>query len=435
MNIYKKLLSGKTALSVIGLGYVGLNLAVEFSRKIPVVGYDINKDKINNLLNNMDMTGEVSTEELNNCSVLFTYDESYLRKCSVHLIAVPTPTHSNNKPNLQPLEAAVATVGRNLSKGSIVVIESTVYPGTTEEICVPILEKESGLIYKKDFFVAYSPERINPTDKVNTLKNIVKIVSGDTDETLKEVSSIYKLVLEDNVYLAPNIKVAEMSKLMENTQRNINIAFMNEMSIICNKMSINTQEVIKAASTKWNFAHYTPGLVGGHCISVDPDYLIHISEEYNYTPYLTKYSRILNDNMSSYVVDNILENLRRNNLDTKGFRMAILGVTFKEDCPDLRNSKVFEIISKLKFYQMDLVVIDPVANPFEVLNSYNIPLDGIHELKDVDGILLAVPHKEFLGFDLNKLTLDKSNNKFMFFDIKGIYDKKLENEKILEWSL
>ena len=374
MHLYDKLINREMKLSVIGLGYVGLPLAVAFSKKVGVIGFDISKEKIELYKSGIDPTNEIGDEGVKNSSVYFTNDESKLKDCNFHIVAVPTPTNDDKTPDLRPVIGASEVVGRNLSKGSIVVYESTVYPGVTEEICVPILERESGLKCGQDFKVGYSPERINPGDKVHRLENIVKIVSGMDDKTLDIVAKVYELVIEAGVYRAESIKVAEAAKLIENCQRDVMISFVNELAMIFNKMNIDTKAVIDAAGSKWNFIKMNPGLVGGHCIGVDPYYLIHRAKEIGIESQVISSSRRINDGMAKYVAENTIKSLIKANKRVKGAKVAVLGITFKEDCPDTRNTKVVDIINELKEYGIDIVVTDPVSDKNELIEEYGIGL-------------------------------------------------------------
>ncbi|MBS6503239.1 MAG: nucleotide sugar dehydrogenase [Clostridium sp.] len=444
------ILNNDTKLSVVGLGYVGLPLAVAFSKNIDVIGYDISKEKIELYKSGIDPTNEIGDEGVKNSSVYFTNDESKLKGCNFHVVAVPTPTNDDKTPDLRPVIGASEVVGKNLSKGSIVVYESTVYPGVTEEICVPILERESGLKCGQDFKVGYSPERINPGDKVHRLENIVKIVSGMDDETLDIVAKVYELVIEAGVYRAENIKVAEAAKLIENCQRDVMISFVNELAMIFNNMNIDTKAVINAAGSKWNFIKMNPGLVGGHCIGVDPYYLIHRAKEIGIESQVISASRRINDGMAKYVAENTIKSLIKANKKVNGAKVALLGVTFKEDCPDTRNTKVVDIINEVKEYGIDIIVTDPVSNKNELLEEYGIELIEFNEINNVDAIILAVSHKEYREMsieDFNKL-YSKNNildevaatkeefEKKVLIDVKGILDKNsINNEEFVYWRL
>ncbi len=437
MNLYEKIREKKEKISVIGLGYVGLPLAIEFAKKYDVVGFDINKKKLDKYLNGIDVTNEVGNETIKNTTMSFTNDENKLKDCKFHIVAVPTPINHDKTPNLDPVISASKTVGRNLTKGSIVVYESTVYPGTTEEICVPILEKESGLEFGVDFKVGYSPERINPGDKVNTLTKIVKVVSGSDEDVLEIISKVYGSIIEAGVHKAESIKVAEAAKVIENSQRDINIAFMNELSMVFNKMDIDTKAVLEAAGTKWNFLKFTPGLVGGHCIGVDPYYFVYKAEQLGYHSQIILAGRKINDDMGKYVASNIIKKMIQAEQSIKGSKVAIFGITFKENCPDVRNTRVVDIIEELEEYGVNVVVHDPVADKDEVYREYGINLVGKEELDNLDSIIFAVGHTKFeegYGFEF----LDKlyKTNKKVLIDIKHILDRKeCEERGYYYWSL
>lgn len=450
MTLYKELLDKKTKLSLVGLGYVGLPIAVAYAKKLDVIGFDINKEKIETYKSGIDPTNEIGDEGVKNSTVYFTNDEIKLRECKFHIVAVPTPTNSDNTPDLRPVEGSSVIVGRNLTKGSIVVYESTVYPGVTEEICVPILERESGLKCGQDFKVAYSPERINPGDKVHRLENIVKIVSGMDTETLDTVAKVYELVIEAGVYRAESIKVAESAKLIENCQRDVMISFVNELSMIFNKMGIDTKAVIDAAGSKWNFIKMNPGLVGGHCIGVDPYYLIHRAKEIGVESQVIAAGRKINDGMAKYVAENTVKSLIKANKRVKGAKVAVLGVTFKEDCPDTRNTKVVDIIKELKEYEIDVVVTDPVADKNGLREEYGIELKELENINSVDAVVLAVSHSEYRNMNINDFSkLYAVNNvleevavtkeleeKNVFIDVKGIMNKySVNKERFVYWRL
>ncbi|BCB05781.1 nucleotide sugar dehydrogenase [Bacillus sp. KH172YL63] len=437
MDLFTKLQNKEEKISVIGLGYVGLPLAIEFARKFKVVGFDVNTNKLEKYINGIDVTNEVGDEEVKNTTIHFTNDGQNLKDCKFHVVAVPTPINSDKTPDLTPVIGASEIVGKNLSKGSVVVFESTVYPGTTEEVCIPILEKESGLTFGVDFTVGYSPERINPGDKVNTLTKIIKIVSGSDAETLDIVSNVYGAIIEAGVYRAESIKVAEAAKVIENSQRDINIAFMNELAMVFNKMDIDTNAVLEAAGTKWNFLKFTPGLVGGHCIGVDPYYFTYKAEQLGYHSQIILAGRKINDDMGKYVASNIIKKLIKAEQPVKGSRVAVLGLTFKEDCPDVRNTKVIDIIRELEDFGIEVLVHDPVADKEEVLREYNIELVEKEELKDLNGIVLAVAHKVFK----EEYTLDFFNNLYaneqkVIVDVKSVLNRKdCEQEGYTYWSL
>ena len=422
MSIYEDLVNKKEKLSLVGLGYVGMPIAVAFAKKVQVIGFDINESKIKMYKKGVDMTREVGDEALKETTVDFTSDASRLKEAKFHIVAVPTPVNDDHTPDLTPVESATRTLGKNLTKGSIVVYESTVYPGVTEEICVPILEKESGLKCGIDFKVGYSPERINPGDKVHRLETIVKIVSGMDRESLEEIAKTYELVVEAGVHRAESIKVAEAAKVIENSQRDINIAFMNELSIIFNKMGIDTQAVLKAAGTKWNFLKFYPGLVGGHCIGVDPYYLTYKAEQLGYHSQVILSGRRINDDMGKYVAENAVKRLIKSDKNIKGAKVAILGITFKENCPDTRNSKVVDIIKELKEYEINPIVVDPVADKDEAKRLYGIELDTMDKLVDLDALIIATSHEEFKAITMKEY--DKMfKDKKVIVDVKGILNR------------
>ncbi len=427
MDLYTKIQSRQEKISLIGLGYVGMPIAVSFSRKAAVIGFDINEVKVELYKKGIDPTKEVGNEVIANCSVDFTSDETKLREAKFHIVAVPTPINADKTPDLRPVEGASHVLGRNLTKGSVVVYESTVYPGVTEDICVPILEKESGLKCGLDFKVGYSPERINPGDKAHRLENIVKIVSGMDEETLETIAKVYELVVEAGVHRAESIKVAEAAKVIENSQRDINIAFMNELSIIFNKMGIDTKAVLAAAGTKWNFLKFSPGLVGGHCIGVDPYYLTYKADQVGYHSQIILAGRRINDDMGKYVVENLIKQLIIADVPVKAARVAILGFTFKENCPDTRNTRVIDIVRELHEYGITPLVADPAADAPEAKHEYGIEFNKMVEIKDMDAIVLAVAHDEFLNFsmaDIGKLFKPGANANKVLVDIKGLLNRK-----------
>lgn len=422
MNLYKEILDGNEKISVVGLGYVGIPLAVEFARHASVIGFDINKEKIELYKNGIDPTEEIGNEEVKNTTVKFTSDEKDLRDAKFHIVAVPTPINQDKTPDLKPVIGATEAIARNLTKGSIVVYESTVYPGTTEEVCIPILEEISGLKYMEDFKVGYSPERINPGDKVNRLTTIMKIVSGCDDETLEEVANIYSIVVEAGVYRAESIKVAEAAKVIENSQRDINIAFMNEIAMVFNEMDIDTKAVLEAAGTKWNFLKFTPGLVGGHCIGVDPYYFIYKAEELGYHSQIISAGRRINDGMAEFIVSNTVKEMIKADRKVKGAKVLVMGITFKENCPDTRNSKVADIITGLEDYGMEVKVYDPVADENDAVKFYGVDMITEEELKDFDCIVVAVNHKVFTKFSMDELkAMENNKGDKVLIDIKGIY--------------
>ena len=438
MSLYEDIVNGKEKLSLVGLGYVGMPIAVAFARKIKVVGFDLNAAKIDLYKSGVDPTNEVGDDVIKNTTVEFTADPSKLREAKFHIVAVPTPVNDDHTPDLTPVEGASRILGQNLTKGSIVVFESTVYPGVTEDICVPILEKESGLKCGVDFKIGYSPERINPGDKVHRLETITKIVSGMDAETLDEVAHIYELVVEAGVYRAESIKVAEAAKVIENSQRDINIAFMNELSIIFNKMGIDTKSVLSAAGTKWNFLKFQPGLVGGHCIGVDPYYLTYKAEQLGYHSQIILSGRRINDDMGKYVAENLVKNLIKADIPVKSAKVAILGFTFKENCPDTRNTKVIDIYKELQEYGITPMVVDPAADAAEAKRLYGITFNSMEDIKDMDAVIVAVSHKQFLTLDKEKISslYSKTNAKKVLVDIKGIFDRKeYSTEDYIYWRL
>lgn len=438
MSLYEDIVNGKEKLSLVGLGYVGMPIAVAFARKIKVVGFDLNAAKIDLYKSGVDPTNEVGDDVIKNTTVEFTADPSKLREAKFHIVAVPTPVNDDHTPDLTPVEGASRILGQNLTKGSIVVFESTVYPGVTEDICVPILEKESGLKCGVDFKIGYSPERINPGDKVHRLETITKIVSGMDEETLNEVAHIYELVVEAGVYRAESIKVAEAAKVIENSQRDINIAFMNELSIIFNKMGIDTKSVLSAAGTKWNFLKFQPGLVGGHCIGVDPYYLTYKAEQLGYHSQIILSGRRINDDMGKYVAENLVKNLIKADIPVKSAKVAILGFTFKENCPDTRNTKVIDIYKELQEYGITPMVVDPAADAAEAKRLYGITFNSMDDIKDMDAVIVAVSHKQFLTLDKEKISslYSKAHAKKVLIDIKGIFDRKeYSTEDYIYWRL
>lgn len=439
MNLYDELITGQHKLSLIGLGYVGMPIAVAFSKKLKVIGFDLNKKKIESYKNGIDPTKEVGNQAIAACSVYFTSDAEKLKQAKFHIVAVPTPVKKDHTPDLTPVENASRILGQNLTKGSVIVYESTVYPGVTEEICVPILEKMSGLKCGTDFKVGYSPERINPGDKVHRLEAITKIVSGMDEETLQLVAKVYELVVGAGVHLAESIKVAEAAKVIENSQRDINIAFMNELSIIFNKMGIDTKSVLEAAGTKWNFLRFSPGLVGGHCIGVDPYYLTYKAEQLGYHSQIILSGRRINDDMGKYVVESLIKNLIKADVFIKNARVAILGFTFKENCPDTRNTRVIDIIKELREYGITPVITDPIADAAEARQEYGIELTPMEQIRNTDALILAVAHEEFMNLcmeELNKFFRSNVNTNKVLIDVKGLLDRKeYENNGYVYWRL
>lgn len=436
MNLYEDLVGRKTKLSLVGLGYVGMPIAVAFAKKIDVVGYDLNAKKIELYKSGIDPTNEVGNDAIKATTVEFTADASKLREAKFHIVAVPTPVNADHTPDLTPVEGASEILGKNLTKGSVVVFESTVYPGVTEDVCVPILERESGLKCGVDFKIGYSPERINPGDKVHRLETITKIVSGMDEETLDTVAKVYELVVEAGVYKASSIKVAEAAKVIENSQRDINIAFMNELSIIFNKMGIDTLSVLKAAGTKWNFLNFRPGLVGGHCIGVDPYYLTYKAEMLGYHSQIILSGRRINDDMGKYVAESCVKNLIKADKTVKNAKVAILGFTFKENCPDTRNTKIIDIVNELKEYGISPVITDPVADADEAKRLYGVEFVDMDEIKGMDAVILAVAHKEFESFQMKDIDGFFGAGKKVLLDIKGVLDRdSYENAGYSYWRL
>ena len=426
-NLYEKILAKEEKISLVGLGYVGMPIAVAFAKKVDVIGYDLNAKKIELYKSGIDPTLEVGDEAIKNTTVEFTSDETKLREAKFHIVAVPTPVNDDHTPDLTPVEGASRILGRNLTKGSIVVFESTVYPGVTEDVCVPILEKESGLKCGVDFKIGYSPERINPGDKVHRLETIVKIVSGMDEETLDVVAKVYELVVEAGVHRAESIKVAEAAKVIENSQRDINIAFMNELSIIFNKMGIDTKAVLEAAGTKWNFLKFFPGLVGGHCIGVDPYYLTYKAEQIGYHSQVILAGRRINDDMGKYVAENVVKKLIAAGKNVRNAKVAILGFTFKENCPDTRNTRVIDIMNELGEYGIIPVVADPVADAEEGKQHYGIEFVDINTVKDMDAVIIAVGHTEFMNFsmsDIDSMFASGDNAGKVIVDVKGVLNRK-----------
>ena len=424
MSLYEKIVNKEEKISLVGLGYVGMPIAVAFSKKANVIGFDLNDKKIELYKSGIDPTNEVGNDAIKACSVEFTADETKLREAKFHIVAVPTPVNDDHTPDLSPVEGASTILGRNLTKGSIVVFESTVYPGVTEDVCIPILEKESGLKCGIDFKIGYSPERINPGDKVHRLETIKKIVSGMDAESLEEIALVYELVVEAGVHRAESIKVAEAAKVIENSQRDINIAFMNELSIIFNKMGIDTKAVLEAAGTKWNFLKFYPGLVGGHCIGVDPYYLTYKAEALGYHSQIILSGRRINDDMGKYVAENLVKNLIKAEKSVKCAKVAILGFTFKENCPDTRNTKIFDIVKELREYGIEPVISDPAADADEAKQLYGVDFVDISEIKDMDGIILAVAHDEFAKFSISDMDKFFANGQKVLLDLKGLLNRK-----------
>jgi len=426
-------------IAITGMGYVGLPLAIAFAENgIDIIGFDINQEKINKYRNREDPTNEIGRERLSKISnIKFTAEKNDLKKANFHIIAVPTPVGKNNVPDLDPVTSASRTVGRNLKKDSIIVYESTVYPGVTEEVCVPILEEESGLVCGEDFKVGYSPERVNPGDKVNTVETIVKVVSGMDKESLETIAKVYEMIIKPGVHRAPTIKVAEASKIIENSQRDVNIAFMNELSMIFDKMNIDTQSVLEAAGTKWNFLNFYPGLVGGHCIGVDPYYLTYRSEELGYISQLILNGRRINDQMSDFVAKKTVKKMIESDVKVNGANVLVMGLTFKENVPDLRNSKVADLIKRLEEYNINVKVVDPIADPGESVVEHGIKLEKLSEIYNVDAIIVAVNHKEYQKIELKdfKRYYKDCIDKPVLIDVKSIYNSKKAAKMYNYWRL
>ena len=435
----QNLINGKEKLAVVGMGYVGLPLAIAFSEKnFNVIGFDINQSKIEKYLNGEDPTNEVGDERIKNSkNIEFTSDETKLKEAKFIIVAVPTPVLENKMPDLRPLEGASTVIGRSLSKGTIVVYESTVYPGATEEVCLPILEKESGLKCGVDFKIGYSPERINPADKVNTLTKIMKITSGMDKESSDIIAGVYSQVITAGIHRASSIKVAEAAKVIENSQRDINIAFVNELSLIFDRIGIDTLEVLEAAGTKWNFLPYRPGLVGGHCIGVDPYYLANKASELGYHAQVILAGRRINDNMAKFIAEKTIKKLINDNIRVKGADILVMGLTFKENCPDLRNSKVNDIIKELKEYGANVHVVDPMAPKEEALEEYGIILEDESCIKNIDAVVVAVGHKIYR--DMQPIELRKYFNpvyaKPLLIDVKSIFNKADAEKEYDYWRL
>ncbi|MCU4504090.1 Vi polysaccharide biosynthesis UDP-N-acetylglucosamine C-6 dehydrogenase TviB [Acinetobacter sp. WU_MDCI_Abxe161] len=411
-------------IAIIGLGYVGLPLAVEFGKKGPVIGFDINQNRINELNNGQDHTLEVSPEELQKAKQLsFSANLDDLKQSNFFIVTVPTPVDHVNRPDLTPLRKASETVGQALKKGDIVVYESTVYPGATEEVCIPILEKISGLKFNQDFFAGYSPERINPGDKVNTLTKIKKITSGSTPEVADTVDAVYASIITAGTHKASSIKVAEAAKVIENTQRDLNIALVNELSVIFDRIGIDTLDVLEAAGSKWNFLPFRPGLVGGHCIGVDPYYLTHKAEEVGYHPQVILAGRRINDNMARYVARNTIKLMLQNGIDVPRAKVGVLGVTFKENCPDIRNSKVADLIKELEFWGAQVIVADPWADADEVRHEYGIELGKVDAQNPVDSVIVAVGHNQFRSLSASELRDYTKGEKPVLADVKSLFDR------------
>jgi UDP-N-acetyl-D-galactosamine dehydrogenase len=431
LNI-EQLQTKQESLAVIGLGYVGLPIALAFARKLKVVGFDINADRIALMNRGIDPSNELDSEAFEGCDIKFTNQLSDLDSVSFYIVAVPTPIDDSNLPDLKPLVSATESVAKTLKKGDCVVFESTVYPGCTEEDCIPILEKVSGLKYNEDFFVGYSPERINPGDKVHTLQNVVKVVSGSTPAALEAVAQVYEMVVDAGVHRAPTIKVAEAAKIIENTQRDVNIALINELSIIFNKLNINTYDVLEAAGTKWNFLKFSPGLVGGHCIGVDPYYLTHRAQQAGYHSKVITSGRYVNDSMGFYIAKQAVKRVIAQGKIIQEARALIMGTTFKEDVSDIRNSKVIDIVNELKSFQMSVDLVDPHASSEEMMHEYGVGLID-QPGTQYDAIIVAVNHREYADLDESYFKGLLKDGQGVFIDVKGIYKGKINS--LVYWSL
>lgn len=433
MSIYEQLINREVKLSIIGLGYVGMPIAIAFAKHVDTIGYDYNKAKIDQYQAGIDPTLEVGDAAIKETTLAFTNDPAQLKEAKFHIVSVPTPINQDKTPNLSPVESATRTLGKNLTKGSIVVYESTVYPGVTEDVCIPLLEEESGLTHGVDFSVGYSPERINPGDKVNTLENIVKIVSATTDEALDEIGRVYELVINAGVHRAPSIKVAEAAKVVENSQRDINIAFMNELALVFDRMGIDSKDVVDAMNTKWNALGFTPGLVGGHCIGVDPYYFIYEAENLGYHSQIILSGRQINDGMGEFVADKIIKELIKTGKKVIDAKVVILGLTFKENTPDTRNSKVDDILKHLAEYDIKPEIVDPWATEEDAMREYGVTLTDLSDVKDADCVVLAVGHKQFLELDVDTIeglfNQAVPTDQRIIIDIKSILDKETFTEK------
>lgn len=440
MSLYEKLMKNEEKLSLVGLGYVGMPIAVAFAKKgIDVIGYDLNKSKIELYKSGVDPTKEVGNEVIAATTVEFTADEKKLREAKFHIVAVPTPVNTDHTPDLTPVVGASEILGRNLTKGSIVVYESTVYPGCTEDVCIPILEKQSGMKCGVDFKVGYSPERINPGDKVHRLENIHKIVSGIDAESLEEIKNVYDVVIEVGTHAVSNIRTAEAVKVVENSQRDINIAFMNELAMVFDRMDIDTNEVVDGMNTKWNALGFRPGLVGGHCIGVDPYYFTYEAEKLGYHSQIILNGRIVNDSMGKYIADATVKEMIKVGQAPKKSKVVILGLTFKENCPDTRNSKVDDIIKRLNEYGIEPEVVDPWASERDAMREYGVKLTALDKVKDADCVIVAVAHNEFkaLGLDeIKKLYKKSADDEKVLIDVKGIYKvSELNASGMTYWRL
>lgn len=440
MGLYDKVIAHEEKLSLIGLGYVGMPIAVAFAKKgVDVIGFDLNKEKIKLYKSGIDPTKEVGDDAIKASTVDFTADESRLREAKFHIVAVPTPVNTDHTPDLTPVIGASEILGRNLAKGSIVVYESTVYPGCTEDVCIPILERESGLKCGTDFKIGYSPERINPGDKIHRLENIHKIVSGMDRESLEDIKKVYDIVIEVGTHPVSNIRTAEAVKVVENSQRDINIAFMNELAMVFDRMDIDTNEVVDGMNTKWNALGFRPGLVGGHCIGVDPYYFTYQAEKLGYHSQIILNGRIVNDSMGSYVADAAVKNMIAAGQAPKKSKVVILGLTFKENCPDTRNSKVDDIIKRLNEYEINPIVVDPWASERDAMHEYGVPLTRLEDISGADCVIVAVAHNEFKALsldDIKKLYKASPDSEKVLLDVKGLYSvENLKASGLRYWRL
>jgi UDP-N-acetyl-D-galactosamine dehydrogenase len=430
--VYQKLINKEYKISVIGLGYVGLPLALEFAKQFSVIGFDINEERVEMMNNGIDPSNELEAEAFENKDIIYTANAEDLKAAQFHIVAVPTPVDQHKVPNLRPVLAASETVGKILKRGDYVIYESTVYPGCTEEDCVPVLERLSGLKYGEDFKVGYSPERINPGDKEHTIEKILKIVAGGDEESLEEIAKVYDAIIQAGIYKASTIKVAEAAKVIENTQRDLNISFMNELSIIFDMMDIDTKEVLEAAGTKWNFLKFSPGLVGGHCIGVDPYYLLHKAQKLGYNPQIITSGRRINDGMPAHIAKRLVQLLAQRGKNPGNAKVLVMGITFKENVSDIRNSKVADLIRELMQYSIHVHVTDPMASPNEVAHEYNLTLvDQISN--DYDAVIVAVNHQEYQDYDAAFFKSIMTDNPILM-DIKSIYPKPVENG-LMYWRL
>lgn len=432
MSLYEKIINKEESISLVGLGYVGMPIAVAFAKKANVIGFDLNSKKIELYKSGIDPTNEVGNEAIQSTTVQFTSNEKDLRRAKFHIVAVPTPVNLDHTPDLSPVVNASTLLGRNLTKGSIVVYESTVYPGVTEDVCIPILEKESGLKHGLDFKVGYSPERINPGDKVHRLENIKKIVSGSDEDSLKEIKNIYDLVIEVGTYPVSSIKTAEAIKVVENSQRDINIAFMNELAMVFDRMGIDTNEVVDGMNTKWNALGFRPGLVGGHCIGVDPYYFTYEAEKLGYHSQIILSGRKVNDAMGKFVADASIKQLILAGKAPKNSKVVILGLTFKENCPDTRNSKVEDIIHRLNEFEIKPIIVDPWATSEDALREYNVELTKLEDIENADCVIMAVAHNEFKQLTWNEIDAmfdpETPKENRVLIDVKGLRDRKEAKE-------